>query len=172
MGLEEGRSQTTGPLNHGENDNFASNVMESIRRFEQRIICTDYQIEKVILIGEYGLDSMGARVEATFPWKTQDSLYRPLIFSLLILRTLIMQGVLVSFYFSLGYFNLETMSIHKKVNRKRMKAARGVTRGSEILRVTERIILVDSSLFQVPSLMRPNCQRSKYSGMPGKTKAK
>ena len=74
LGLGEGRSQTTGPLGHGENTKFALNMMESIRRFEQRMICTDYQIEKVILASEYGLDSMGSKVEPTFPRKTRFSL--------------------------------------------------------------------------------------------------
>ena len=58
-GLGEGRSQTVGPLGHGENAEFALNTMESIRRPEQRMICTDYQMERVVLAGEYGLDSGG-----------------------------------------------------------------------------------------------------------------
>lgn len=41
-----GETQTMGPLGHGENTEFVLNVMESIRRFEQRMMCTDYHVKK------------------------------------------------------------------------------------------------------------------------------
>lgn len=165
-----GETQTTGPLGHEENTEFVLNVMESIRRFEQRMMCTDYHVKKIEFLSVYRLDYMRARVEPTSPGKTQDSRYRPVFVSLLTLSTLMIQGTLVLLCFSLDDINLETMPIHKIVQQKETRSSRSRQERLWSPRVTERIISVYSSLFQLPSLMR--CRWSECSGVPRKTKSR